>query len=68
MVTWLPASISIMERLSSYAACNKLQIQKLLIMFNKSINNFCMKLESFITTIILDYAILWFTIFGKSLE
>lgn len=64
MVTWLPASISIMERLSSYSACNKLQVQKVLIMFNKSINNLCTKLEAFITALILNYAILWFTIFG----
>lgn len=65
MITWLPASISIMERLSSCSACSKLQIQKLLIMINKSIISFCTKLEAFITTAILNYAPLWFTIFGK---
>ncbi|XP_023308791.2 protein dispatched [Lucilia cuprina] len=64
MITWLPASISIMERLSSCTTCSKLQIQKILIMINKSINSFCTKLESFITTAILCYAPLWFSIFG----
>lgn len=65
MITWLPASISIMER---FTTCSKLQIQKLLIMVNKSINSFCSKLELFITTTILNYAPILFTLFGKFTE
>ncbi|XP_061387699.1 protein dispatched [Musca vetustissima] len=64
MVTWLPASISIMERFTPITTCSKLQIQKFLIMINKSINSFCTKLELFITTTILNYAPILFTMFG----
>ncbi|XP_058981338.1 protein dispatched-like [Musca domestica] len=64
MVTWLPASISIMERFTSITTCSKLQIQKFLIMINKSINSFCTKLELFITATILNYAPILFTLFG----
>ncbi|XP_013111816.1 protein dispatched [Stomoxys calcitrans] len=64
MITWLPASISIMERFTSFTTCSKLQIQKLLIMLNKSINSFCTKLELWITTAILNYAPILFTLFG----
>ncbi|XP_075159969.1 RND transporter family member dispatched [Haematobia irritans] len=64
MITWLPASISIMERFTLFTTCSKLQIQKILIMLNKSINSFCTKLELWITTAILNYAPILFTVFG----
>uniref|UniRef100_A0A1A9WPG7 SSD domain-containing protein n=1 Tax=Glossina brevipalpis TaxID=37001 RepID=A0A1A9WPG7_9MUSC len=65
MVTWLPASVSLMERLTYCGdTCNKLQIHKLMLMFNKSINRSCQNLENCIIEAVINYAFLWSITFG----
>ncbi|XP_011211443.2 protein dispatched [Bactrocera dorsalis] len=65
MITWLPAVVCIMERLSACASCNsKLPIQKLLLMFNKSITKFCHLYETVITKAVMNYSIIWICLFG----
>uniref|UniRef100_W8BU90 Protein dispatched n=3 Tax=Ceratitis capitata TaxID=7213 RepID=W8BU90_CERCA len=65
MMTWLPAVVCIMERVSACATCNsKLPIQKLLLMFNKSITKFCQLFETLITKAVMNYAMLWICVFG----
>ncbi|KAL9900563.1 RND transporter family member dispatched isoform 1-T1 [Glossina fuscipes fuscipes] len=64
MITWLPASVSLMERLTYCDTRNKLQIHKLILMFNKSINRSCENLENCIIEAVINYAFLWFITFG----
>ncbi|XP_054735807.1 protein dispatched [Anastrepha obliqua] len=65
MITWLPAVVCIMERLSACTACNsKLPLQKFLLMFNKSITKSSHLLESVITRAVMNYATIWICSFG----
>lgn len=68
MITWLPASVSIMERLfASRMSCQQLLSQKLINTCKKSINRFCEMFEECIKHSIMNYSFVWiilFTIFG----
>ncbi|XP_067619629.1 protein dispatched isoform X2 [Eurosta solidaginis] len=65
MMTWLPAVVCIMERLSACGICNnKLPIQKLLLIFNKSITKFCHLFETVITKAVVNYSTLWICLLG----
>ncbi|ALC47821.1 disp, partial [Drosophila busckii] len=65
MITWLPASVSIMERLfASRIACQQQLTQKLLRSWKKSIDRFCVMFEQCITNSIMNYAYLWLIIFA----
>ncbi|XP_068156091.1 LOW QUALITY PROTEIN: protein dispatched [Drosophila tropicalis] len=65
MITWLPASVSIMERLfASSMSCRQHTAQRLLIACKKSINQFCQLFEKCITQSIMNYAYFWLLIFG----
>ncbi|KAH8242843.1 hypothetical protein KR032_002575 [Drosophila birchii] len=65
MITWLPASVSIMERLfASRMSCRHPVAQKLIHASKKSINRFCQLFEECITHSILNYAYLWLLVFG----
>ncbi|XP_036322856.1 protein dispatched isoform X1 [Rhagoletis pomonella] len=65
MITWLPAVVCIMERLSACTVCNsKLPLQKLLLMFNKSITKSCQLFEAIITRAVMNYATIWICLFG----
>lgn len=70
MITWLPASVSIMERLfASRMCCQQHLSQKLLNACKKSINRFCELFEERITQSIMNYAYVWifiFTVLGAS--
>ncbi|KAH8311271.1 hypothetical protein KR044_005299 [Drosophila immigrans] len=65
MITWLPASVSIMERLfASRMSCQQHMFQKLINACKKSINRFCEIFEERITHSIMNYAFLWLIIFA----
>ncbi|XP_037946849.1 protein dispatched [Teleopsis dalmanni] len=64
MVTWLPASVSIMERMSGLSTCSKLQVQKLFLLFNKSLSKFCNAFEKYITEAVTNYAWVWIILFS----
>ncbi|XP_037730791.1 protein dispatched [Drosophila subpulchrella] len=65
MITWLPASVSIMERLfATRISCRHPMSQKLIHASKKSINRFCQMFEECITYSILNYSYLWLLIFG----
>ncbi|XP_017103744.2 protein dispatched [Drosophila bipectinata] len=65
MITWLPASVSVMERIfASRISCRQPLAQKLIHATKKSINRFCQIFEEFITHSIMNYAYLWLLIFG----
>ncbi|XP_060650621.1 protein dispatched [Drosophila nasuta] len=65
MITWLPASVSIMERLfASRMSCQQHLLQKLINACKKSINRFCELFEERITHSIMNYAFLWLIIFA----
>ncbi|XP_030553961.1 protein dispatched isoform X2 [Drosophila novamexicana] len=65
MITWLPASVSIMERLfASHMCCQQHLTQKLINACKKSINRFCELFEECITQSIMSYAYLWLFIFA----
>ncbi|XP_030376547.1 protein dispatched [Scaptodrosophila lebanonensis] len=65
MLTWLPASVSIMERLfASSMTCQQQLDQKLLNACKKSINKFYELFEDVITQLVMNYAYFWLLIFG----
>ncbi|XP_039491480.1 protein dispatched [Drosophila santomea] len=65
MITWLPASVSIMERLfATRISCHHPMSMKLIHACKKSINRFCQIFEECITHSIMNYAYLWLMIFG----
>ncbi|KAM8706152.1 hypothetical protein ACLKA7_010437 [Drosophila subpalustris] len=65
MITWLPASVSIMERLfASRMSCQQHLAQKLINACKKSINRFCELFEERITHCIINYAFLWLILFA----
>lgn len=65
MITWLPASVSIMERLfATRMSCHHPMSIKLIHACKKSINRFCQMFEECITKSIMNYAYLWLLIFG----
>ena len=64
MITWLPATVSIMERLLTCNSCTKLQVQKLLLKLNKSISRCCHSFEAIIINAVMHYATYWIAFFG----
>ncbi|XP_034128147.1 protein dispatched [Drosophila guanche] len=65
MITWLPATVSIMERLfASRISCRQPLLQRLMHSCKKSINRFCQVFEECITQSIMNYAYMWLLLFG----
>lgn len=62
MITWLPASVSIMERLPSYYS--KLISPNILQKLNKSFYIFGKSLESFFIKLVMKLSWLWLVAFG----
>ncbi|XP_055903846.1 protein dispatched isoform X1 [Eupeodes corollae] len=62
MVTWLPATVSIMERIS--CDCGKCISHRIFQKFNKSINCFCKKLEDLTVNAVLKFPIVWVILFS----
>lgn len=60
MVTWLPASVSIMQKIPNYF--EKINLSQRL---HKSISQKGLIIENFIINVVSDLPILWILFFGK---